>query len=80
MVGSSQYVFMQGKLCFTSLITFYNEMTSLGNIDRAVHIVYIGFSKAFDTVLHNILIDILRKCRLDKWRVRQMENWPNDQT
>ena len=55
-------------------------MTSLVNMDRAVDDVHLGFSEAFDTVLHNILIEKVEKCRLGKWTVRQMENWPNGQT
>jgi len=37
--------------------------------------VYRDFSKAFDTVSHNILIGKLRKCGLDEWTVRWLENW-----
>ncbi|GAB0209372.1 mitochondrial enolase superfamily member 1 [Grus japonensis] len=33
--------------------------------------------KAFDTVSHNILIGKLRKCGLDEWTVRWVENWLN---
>ena len=42
--------------------------------------VYLDFSKAFDTVSHNILIDKLTKYKLDKWTVRWTENWLNCQT
>lgn len=80
MDGSSQHNFMKGKSCFTRLITFCNEMISLVNMGRAVDVVYLGFSKAFDSVFHNILIDKVKKCRLGKWTVRQTENWPNGQT
>ena len=40
-------------------------------------VVYLDFSKAFDTVSHNILIGKLRKCGLDDWPVRWIENWLN---
>jgi len=40
-------------------------------------VVYLNFSKAFDTVSHNILIRNLRKCELDEWTVRWIENWLN---
>uniref|UniRef100_A0A8B9P107 Reverse transcriptase domain-containing protein n=1 Tax=Apteryx owenii TaxID=8824 RepID=A0A8B9P107_APTOW len=44
---------------------------------RAVDVVYLDFSKAFGTVSHNILIDKLRKCGLDEWTLRWIENWLN---
>jgi len=37
-------------------------------------VVYLDFSKAFDTVSHNILLGHLRKCGLDEWSVRWIEN------
>jgi len=33
--------------------------------------------KVFDAVSHNILIGKLRKCGLDEWTVRWIENWLN---
>jgi len=45
---------------------------------RAANVVYLDFSKAFDTVSHNILIGKLRKCGLDEWTVRWIEKWLND--
>jgi len=45
-----------------------------------VDVVYLDFSKAFDTVFHNILPGKLRKCGLDEWSVRWIENWLNGRT
>jgi len=42
--------------------------------------IYLDFSKAFDTVPHNILLGKLRKCGLDEWSVRWIENWLNGRT
>uniref|UniRef100_A0A669QGF4 Reverse transcriptase domain-containing protein n=1 Tax=Phasianus colchicus TaxID=9054 RepID=A0A669QGF4_PHACC len=42
---------------------------------RAVDVVYLDFSKAFDTVSHNILTAKLRKYGIDEWTVRWVENW-----
>jgi len=42
-----------------------------------VDIVYLDFSKAFNTLSHNILLGKLRKCGLDEWSVRWIENWLN---
>ncbi|GAB0184035.1 mitochondrial enolase superfamily member 1 [Grus japonensis] len=44
---------------------------------RAVDVVYLDFSRAFDTDFHNILVSKLRKCGLDEWTVRWVENWLN---
>ena len=38
-------------------------------------VVYLDFSKAFDTVSHNIFFMKLRKCWIDEWTVRWTENW-----
>jgi len=47
---------------------------------RAIDVVYLNFSKTFDTVFHNILLGKLRKCGLDEWLVRWIENWLNGRT
>ncbi|GAB0180142.1 mitochondrial enolase superfamily member 1 [Grus japonensis] len=73
--GSSQHGFTKGKSCLTNLIAFCDGMTSWVDEGRAVDGVYLDFSKAFDTISHNILIGKLRKCGLDEWTVRWIENW-----
>jgi len=42
-----------------------------------VDVVYLGLSKAFGTVSQNILLGKLRKCGLEEWSVRWLENWLN---
>ncbi|PKU44769.1 rna-directed dna polymerase from mobile element jockey-like [Limosa lapponica baueri] len=61
----------------TNLIAFYDRMTGWVNEGRAEDVVFPDFSKAFDTVSCNILIGKLRKCWLDQWTVRWIENWPS---
>ena len=77
MIRSSQHGFPKRKSCLTNLITFYDGMIIWVDEGRAVNVVYLDFSKAFDTVSHNILIGKLRKCGLDEWTVRWIENWLN---
>ena len=42
------------------------------NAGRLVGITYLGFSKAFDIVSHNILIGKLRKCGLRTGRTQRV--------
>ena len=46
----------------------------------AMDVVYLDFSKAFDTVSQNILIGKLRKCELGEWTVGWIEGWLNGRT
>ncbi|PKU32031.1 rna-directed dna polymerase from mobile element jockey- hypothetical protein [Limosa lapponica baueri] len=74
-IRSGQHGFTKGKSCLNKMIAYYDIMSGWVDEGRAVDIAYLYFSKAFDTVSHNILIDKLRKCRLDETTVRWIVNW-----
>lgn len=77
-IRNSQHEFIKGKPCVNNLTAFCDEMTGLVDEDRAVDTVYPDFSKAFDSISHNIHIDKPTTCRLDKWAVRWIEIWLKD--
>jgi len=79
-IRSSQHGFTKGKSCLTNLIAFCDDMTGWVDEGRAIDVVYLDFSKAFDTVSHNVLLGKLRKRGLDEWSVRWIENWLNGRT
>ena len=52
----SQHGFLPGKSCMTQMIPFTNDLSvSLNNNDRT-DIIYFDFSKAFDSVNHDIIL------------------------
>jgi len=53
--GNSQHSFTEDKLCLTNMIAFYDKITRSVNEMRAANIICLDFSKAFDSVFHNIL-------------------------
>ncbi|CAM5159878.1 unnamed protein product [Natator depressus] len=74
-IRNSQHGFTKGKLCLTNLIAFYDEITGSVDEGKAVDVLFLDFSKAFDTVSHSILARKLKKYGLDKWTIRWIESW-----
>ncbi|KAK4824879.1 hypothetical protein QYF61_021086, partial [Mycteria americana] len=49
-IKPSQHGFRKGRSCLTNLISFYDKVTHLMDEGKAVDVVCLDFSKAFDTV------------------------------
>ena len=71
-----QHGLMKGRSCLTNLI-FYNQVTDLVDEGKAVVVVYLAFSKAFDTVPHSILLEKLAAHGLDGCTLHGIKNWLN---
>ncbi|GAB0194988.1 mitochondrial enolase superfamily member 1 [Grus japonensis] len=75
MIRPSQHRFMKGRSCLTNLISFYDKVIHLVDEGKAVDVVYLDFSKAFDTVSHSILLEKLAAHGLDGCTLRWVKNW-----
>jgi len=76
-IRPSQHGFMKGRSCLTNLVSFYHQVTHLVDEGKAVDVVYLDFSKAFDTFPHSILLDKLADHSLDGYTLSWIKNWMN---
>ncbi|KAK4815922.1 LOW QUALITY PROTEIN: hypothetical protein QYF61_010179 [Mycteria americana] len=74
-VKPSQHGFRKGRSCLTNLISFYDKVTHLMDERKSVDVVYLDFSKAFDTVSHSFLLEKLAAQGLDGYSLCWVKNW-----
>ncbi|KAJ7417181.1 RNA-directed DNA polymerase from mobile element jockey-like protein [Willisornis vidua] len=64
--GHSQHSFRRGKACLSNLISFYDKITHVADQGKPVDVIFLDFSKVFNTVSHWILLDKMSSTQLDK--------------
>uniref|UniRef100_A0A8B9BSL0 Reverse transcriptase domain-containing protein n=1 Tax=Anser brachyrhynchus TaxID=132585 RepID=A0A8B9BSL0_9AVES len=74
-IRPSQHGFMKGRSCLTNLISFYDKVTRLVDEGKAVDVIYLDFSKAFDNVSHSILLKKPAARGLDWRTLCWVKNW-----
>ena len=74
-IRPSQHGFTNGRSHLTNLISFYDKVTCLADEGKAVDVVYLDFSKAFDTVPHSILLEKLAAHGLDGHTLHWVKHW-----
>jgi len=76
-IRPSKHGLMKGRSCLANLISFYDQVTRLMDEGKAVDVIYLDFSKAFDTVPHSILLEKLAVHGLDGCSLHWIKNWLN---
>ncbi|KAK4816533.1 hypothetical protein QYF61_017734 [Mycteria americana] len=74
-IKPSRHGFRKGRSCLTNLMSFYDKVARLMDEGKAVDVVYLDFSKAFDTVSHSILLEKLAAHGLDGCTLRWVKDW-----
>ncbi|CAM5156864.1 unnamed protein product [Eretmochelys imbricata] len=69
-----QHGFTKGRSCQTNLISFFEKITDFLNKGNTVDLIYLDFSKAFDTVPHELLVK-LEKMGINMKIERWIRNW-----
>ncbi|KAF7254334.1 RNA-directed DNA polymerase from mobile element jockey [Varanus komodoensis] len=76
---ATQHGFRKNRSCQTNLVEFYDKVLRWLDGGDAVDVVYLDFSKAFDKVPHDILVEKLRSFGIHQSTVWWIRAWLTDQ-
>ena len=75
LINPSQHGFMKQKSCLTNLLEFLEVITSLQDEGHSMDIIFLDFSKAFDKVPKNRLLEKLKAHSINGDILRWIEAW-----
>ncbi|GAB0187154.1 mitochondrial enolase superfamily member 1 [Grus japonensis] len=78
-IRPSQHGFMKGRSCLTNLTSFCDKVSHLVDEGKAVDVVYLEISKAFDATSPSILLEKLAAPGLDRHPFHWVKNWLDGQ-
>jgi hypothetical protein len=75
LLNNTQHGFLHGKSCTTNLLEFFEKVIS--NFDEGIptDVIYLDFSKAFDKVPINKLLNKVRSLNIDEKLVAWISTW-----
>ena len=65
---------MKGRSFLTNLISSHDQVNQLADEGKAVDVVYLNFSKPFNTVYHRMFLGKLAACGLDRYTLHWVKN------
>ncbi|KAF7239500.1 RNA-directed DNA polymerase from mobile element jockey [Varanus komodoensis] len=77
-LAATQHGFHKNRSCQTNLAEFYGKVSRWLDGEDALDVVYLDFSKAFDKVPHDILVEKLRSFGIHQSTVRWIRAWLTD--
>ncbi|KAF7247306.1 putative COX1/OXI3 intron 1 protein [Varanus komodoensis] len=75
---ATQHGFRKNRSCQTNLVEFYDKVSRWLDGGDAADVVYLDFSKAFDKVPHDIIVEKLRSFGIYQSTVRWIRAWLTD--
>ena len=78
LLNEAQHGFRQKRSTSTNLLAFWNAVTENLDKNNPVDVIYLDFSKAFDKVSHQLLIQKLDKFKMGGKLTIWIRNWLNN--
>ena len=75
LISDRQHGFVRRRLCLTNLVEFFEEVIKMIDEGRAVDVVCMDFSKAFDKVPHGRLVQKVKSHGIKGELARWVQNW-----